>query len=113
MWLKSDHKEPITLSEAERIILENIDEHYKYIARDEKGYLFVYQIPPVKTDKRWFCNDTNVYVSSFTMFDNLFQFITWNDSEPYNIEELLKGEQMNLRMSYLQIKSVKLKTKNK
>lgn len=91
-WLKEEQKEKITLSEAERVILENISKYYCYIARDEKGCLFIYQIPPVKIDKRWFCNDTNVYVSSFTMFNHLFQFITWNDSEPYNIEELLKGE---------------------
>ena len=89
-WLKSEHKEKITLSEAERIILENISKYYCYIARDEKGCLFIYQIPPVKIDKRWFCNDTNVYVSSFTMFNHLFQFITWEDEQPYNIEELLK-----------------------
>lgn len=89
-WLKAEHKEPIKLSEAERVILENLDKEYTYIARDENGHLFIFEIPPVKVDRRWYCDVTNVYVSSFTMFDYLFKFIKWEDTEPYNIEELLK-----------------------
>ena len=30
------------LSEAERVILENVDKKYKYIAKDEGGNLFIY-----------------------------------------------------------------------
>ncbi|MBQ8043091.1 MAG: hypothetical protein IJ272_02940 [Clostridia bacterium] len=89
-WLKSEHKEPIKLSDAERIILENISEHYKYITRDANGNLFIYQVPPVKIDKRWFCNLTSVHISSFVMFNDLFQFIKWEDTQAYNIQELLE-----------------------
>ena len=63
IWLQAEHKEPITLSEAERN--KNND------AGIWKELSFMH------------CED-------FYMFKNLFQFITWNDSEPYNIEELLK-----------------------
>lgn len=77
-WLKSEHKEPITLSEAERIILENIDKEYKWIARDCESDLYV------QNEKH--------EVNYLRTFNHLFQFIKWEDKEAYNIEELLKGE---------------------
>lgn len=89
-WLKAEHKEKITLSEAERIILENIDKEYKWIARDENKNIFIYSEKPDKKQYmwKWIPNAT----ICFTQYNHLFQFITWNDSEPYNIEELLKGD---------------------
>lgn len=86
-WLKQEHKEPITLSEAERIILENIDKDYKWIARDKFGDLYVYDVKPEKEDTDW-CWVNKVWV--LTGVKHLFQFITWEDEQPYNIEELLK-----------------------
>ena len=88
-WLKAEHKEPITLSEAERIILENIDEDYKWIARDENNYLYVYENKPTKEESRWKNNGIDLYEDIF-VFNHLFQFITWEDSTPYNIAELLE-----------------------
>ena len=50
-WLKSEHKEKITLSEAERVILENIDKDYKWIARDDwQNQLFIYTTKPIKNE---------------------------------------------------------------
>ena len=90
-WLKSEHKEQITLSEAERIILENIDKEYKWIARDKyDNELFIYTDKPIKNENNnWGSEGEN---ADLELFRHLFNFITWNDSEPYNIEELLKGE---------------------
>lgn len=76
-WLKSEHKEKITLSDAERVILENIDKEYKWIARDVDGDLIVYSEN----------HDRERYIAPF---NHLFQFIKWEDEQPYNIEELLK-----------------------
>ena len=78
-WLNKEHKEPITLSEAERIILENIDKEYKWVARDCESDLYV------QNEKH--------EVNYLRTFNHLLQFITWEDSTPYNIAELLKGEQ--------------------
>lgn len=86
-WLKSEHKEPIILSEAERIILENINIEYKWIARDKFGDLYVYDVKPEKEDTDW-CWGNKVWV--LTGVKHLFQFITWEDSTPYNIAELLE-----------------------
>jgi hypothetical protein len=87
-WLKLEHKEPIKLSDAERVILENIDKKYKWIARQYTGSIIVWECKPLKSDKAWLFSggEGNTLLS----FSHLFQFITWNDSEPYNIEELLK-----------------------
>ena len=34
-WLKAEHKEKTKLSDAERVILENVSEDYKWIARNK------------------------------------------------------------------------------
>ena len=86
-WLKAEHKEKITLSEAERIILENIPEDYKWIARNKSKRINVFCFEPTKQHgSTW----VGGYSKDFDVFAHLFQFITWNDSEPYNIAELLK-----------------------
>ena len=88
-WLNTEHKEQIKLSDVERVFLENVDKDYKWIARDKSGAeLKVYTEKPIKKDHYW---HSTVY-KYITPFNHLFQFITWNDSEPYNIAELLKGE---------------------
>lgn len=80
------------LTEAERTILKNIDKDYKWIARDESGKLFVYEDKPERTSSFRSNDWWGGNYESVAMFNHLFQFITWNDSEPYNIAELLKGE---------------------
>lgn len=81
-----------TLSEAERVILENVDNKYKWIARDDwDNQLFIYTAKPIKNEIKgnWGAEGDN---ADLELFNHLFQFITWQDDEPYNIEELLKGE---------------------
>ena len=87
-WLKQEHKEKITLSEAERIILENIDKDYRWICRDKDGTIYICKGKPFKDEEIWQNGDGNIV----EFYNHLFRFITWEDSEPYNIEELLKGE---------------------
>lgn len=87
-WLKEKHKEKIKLSEAERVILENIDKRYKWIARDENNLLFVYETKPTKELGEWWGNGTRML--NVDIFSHLFQFMNLEDDEPYNIEELLK-----------------------
>ena len=90
-WLKSEHKEKITLSEAERIILENIPEDYKWIARNKSKRINVFCFEPTKQHgSTW----VGGYSKDFDVFAHLFQFITWEDTEAYNIEELLKENKL-------------------
>ena len=93
MWLKSEHKEKIKLSDAERVILENLPKKFKWIVRDKSGYLYLHEQKPSKNEtiyKAWVTE--NGEMRCFQTFNHLFQFIKWSDTEPYNIEELLKGE---------------------
>lgn len=81
-----------TLSEAERVILENIDKDYKWIARDRDEKLYIYTVKPSRSTlfNNW--NLIEGKAGNMSTFNHLFQFITWQDDEPYNIEEFLKGE---------------------
>ena len=86
-----ERKEEPKLTEDEKVILRNIDKEYKWIARDDDGLLCVYKEKPTKDDyDGW--NDSAFSFASLWAFDNLFQFIKWEDDEPYSIEELLKGK---------------------
>lgn len=87
-WLKQEHKEKIKLSEAERNILTYLPKRYKYIARDSDNELYVYEEKPEKAGKSWDSN--NFDETDMEIFNHLFQFIKWEDKEPYNIGELLK-----------------------
>ena len=85
MW---ERKEAPKLTEDEKAILRNVPNQYEWIARDKKGSIFLYIDKPVKRDF-WFDD----YGTIRLPFDHLFQFIKWEDEEPYSIEELLEGEE--------------------
>ena len=78
------------LSEAERVILENVDKKYKWIARDEGGNLFIYSSSEIEKFMNEWCyrNDKGVHFS-FAFFNNLFKMVKWEDEEPTLIADLL------------------------
>ena len=84
------------LSEDEKVILRNVDrEIYKWIARDKIGNLNIFERKPIKEDLIYvfgFWDDNGGCSEELNAFEHLFQFIKWEDEEPYNIEELLKGD---------------------
>lgn len=83
------HRELPKLSPAERTILENIPMEWKYIARDEDGNLYIYKAKPFKENNMWYsCG--SIVTKSFSLFNQIFEFIEWTDSEPYCIQELLE-----------------------
>jgi hypothetical protein len=77
------------LTEDEKAILRNMPKKYKYIARDYWGELYIYENKPKKGDNRWIIFGSD-YFNNLNMFQHLFQFIKWEDKEPYNIQELLE-----------------------
>lgn len=82
LWKRQDLPK---LSSAERVILENLDKEYKWIARDRSEMLCVYIGKPMKGGSVW---------SGYKLkldFPKLFTFVKWEDEQPYSIEELLKG----------------------
>lgn len=82
------------LTQAERVILENVPKVYKWIARDEKySALYLYKGRPYKwggkLGDKWSCSITNYYLD-FNAFNHLFSMVKWKDEEPTLIEDLLK-----------------------
>lgn len=86
-WLDEQYKEPIIISGVEYVILNQIN-NYKYIARDGSGNLFLYKEKPNKHKHGKFWNEYEKALE-LDCFDSLFQFIKWEDEEPYNIKELI------------------------
>ena len=82
-----ERKEP-KLTEDEKVILRNLPKKYKWIARDKNGVIYLYSGRPLKSDFWLNCSESIKLV-----FPHLFQFIKWEDEEPYSIEDLLKGEE--------------------
>ena len=89
-WLLSEYVEPIVLTELEYNILKFIKDETRhlYIARDQKGSLYLYDFEPRKSveDKWWIGKGATL----LTPFNKLFQFIKWEDKEAYEIGDILK-----------------------
>lgn len=80
-----ERKEFPKLTDDEKVILRNIDEGLKYIARDKNGNLAVSDAVLYKKSTYWDCDSMiNIFP-----FNYLFQFIQWTNTEPYSIKELL------------------------
>lgn len=83
-----ERKEKPQLNEDEKAILKVLlNEKYKWIARDKNDWLYVYASKPEKGITIW--ENTG---SPMMPFVHLFNFIKWEDEEPYSIEELLGEE---------------------
>ena len=74
------------LTEDEKVILGNLPKQYKWIARDESETIYIYTNNPKKFGIAW--HDDSFCQNAF-LFNHLFQFIKWEDSEAYAIRDLL------------------------
>ena len=83
-----ERKEKPKLTEDEKVILRNVPQYYKWIARDGNGVVCLYPDKPHKSKTIW-----DSYYGALFPFHHLFQFIKWEDDEPYLIEDLLKREE--------------------
>src|SRR5699024_4801371 len=65
-------------------VLKELDDKWKWIARNYNGALITFTSKPTK--------NPNLYWDSFgeRMEDRLFRFIQWEDESPYNIQELIE-----------------------
>ena len=82
-----ERKEKSKLTEDEKAILRNLPKRYEWIVRDENGLIYLFTNKPFKSLTRWVGYDLIVFP-----FEHIFEFIKWEDEEPYSIEELLKEE---------------------
>ena len=87
LWERKE-KPKIKLTEDEKVILRSLPKDYKWIARDLSGMVYIFIERPEKGQAIWYgCGKP--MIPSY----HLFQFIQWEDDEPYLIEDLLKGEE--------------------
>lgn len=87
--LLSEHKEKPKLTDDEKAILRNVDSVFTRIARDRNGNIYIYEKKPFKNTKIDAWCDGGSYIK-FVAFNHLFQFITWEDKEPWFIPDLLE-----------------------
>lgn len=93
-WLYEEHKEMPTISAAERKFLELLRPDY-YIARNGDNLLYVMVDRPVKAistlkwEPAWSCS-YNIHPGYLDGVN--FNFIKWEDEEPWKVEDLLKLE---------------------
>lgn len=83
-----ERKETPELTEDEKVILRNLSKEFKWIARDRNEMLYVYEKLPNKVLITW----NNYHNRNQLPFPKLFNFITWEDEEPYFISDLLGEE---------------------
>lgn len=85
-----ERKEKIELTQLERLVLEHVlKKGYMFIARDRDNDLRFFGLEPLKFhDKFWNSDDGRIP----TLFNDLFQFVKWEQEEPMSIKELLENE---------------------
>lgn len=88
-WLLSKYKEPIKVSKLEYDILKYLSDNtrHMYITRDGNGNIFLYDVEPEKSKSAPWWTGRGMY--HMGMFNKLFQFVQWEDSEPTSIQDVL------------------------
>ena len=85
LWERKEKK--LVITDDEKTILRNLPKEYKWIARDLSGIVYMFIERPEKGQAIWYgCRQPVI------PFYHLFQFIQWEDEEPYSIEKLLGEE---------------------
>lgn len=85
MNLLEEYKKPVKLTKFEYEYLKFAKAvEYNFIARDEDGGLFLYSIEPWKGEIAWKYRDSGIRI-----FTKMFDFVRWQDEEPYSIDEIL------------------------
>lgn len=87
-WLLSEYKEPVKITRFEYFILDWLlnSQCVRYIARDRNGNLYAHINKPCRVKYEW---RGNVSAVDLTIFDELFAFVKWQNTEPTPIKDVL------------------------
>lgn len=88
-WLNAEHIEKPKLTKKERQFCELVETGW--ICRDKDETVWWLGDTPNKTSGSWCCCKQN-HANLTHIADINFSFITWDDKEPWSVEELLKLE---------------------
>ena len=85
--LLEEYKEPVKLTKFEYEYLKVAKENeYNFIARDKDNRLYGTSEKPKKYNITW--ASSGAYI---VMFKSMFNFVRWQDEEPYSIDEILSN----------------------
>ena len=89
-WSESEYIEKPTITSKEKIFLDLILPQYKYVARDnDTNKLFLFIDRPSKCFTYWLSElKDSAYELLYRPLDIKFDFIKWEDEEPWSIEDL-------------------------
>lgn len=94
-WSESEYVEKPTITSKEKAFLGLILSKWKYLARSEDKSLCVFDSLPIKEEDDWYIENISMcdycYYSK-KLFGDMFNFIKWEDEEPWSIEDLKKLE---------------------
>ena len=92
-WAESEYveKKPIITSREKNFLDALLLLSNCYIARDEDNSLYVYYDKPIRGNKLWI-SDYACHDLPKDMYGSMFDFIKWEDEEPWNVEDLKKLE---------------------
>ena len=85
-WLMSEYKPEPVLTAREKHFVEFAQEGY--LARDKDGKIYRHEEKPYKGNECWH-NDSHKFIG-VNKVKNIFPFITWEDEEPWSVEDLRK-----------------------
>ena len=73
-------------------VLKELDDKWKWIARDDNygGFIFCFREKPHKDIRKGGWSPGTTQYKYLGEYDLLFQFIQWEDEEPYNVAELIE-----------------------
>jgi len=79
------------LTNIEKAILEYVYPRFKWIAVDKDGFIKVFEDKPRKCDDdAWLGRGSKLFINrKFSIFPDLFDFINWEDKEPWYIPDLI------------------------
>lgn len=92
-WSESEYVEKPTITSKEKNFLGSLLSNFKYIARDSNDALYIYYNKPKRNSMdNWIVDDNNYYYVSRDVYGNMFNFIKFENEEPWSIEDLKKLE---------------------
>lgn len=87
-WANQEYKDPIVISQNDITFLSYISNKFKYIARDNCGNLYVYDIEPKKYDEYGFWRGNDAI--DLFKFKVDFPMVKFSDEQAWKISDLKK-----------------------
>lgn len=91
-WSESEYVEKPIITSREKAFLYSLLPEWKYITRDKDYRLFLYPDKPSKKSTYWSSETKGENRIRHDVFNVKFDFVKWEDEEPWSIEDLKKLE---------------------